>query len=409
MNSTNMQAIRILVATAVLFFLSCTTDNRVTGGTAGSETTNTYALTVVDSSKIAVPGASVRIVSGEEWLFRTSSGRSIEHYEAQTDHRGKVFIPADTLPDKSLNLLIDAEHSGFFTPSFQFTAATSDKSDTIRLERRASLTGTMEVDGIKPDYVLLKGTDYSAEVSVKSGDYHFPALPPGAYNLIAVAASDTSSINLTPAGSVTLHEGEDAYMNLSVDFSGITVDDFDGDINLMSLLNTSLWYIVKDGDISVMFPEEREDDTTFIPLEAALVSQGAYEGRSLHLRYSTGQSTHFLIVGAQVSKPDAGFSHIDEISFRAKGNGRSTLRLHGKEEFYMPAATCEFDLDTIWQRYTFMYDDFSIADSANDAAVWSDIEHRISWIAFHPGDSGSEFWLDDVRLNGVSLGDLIAP
>ena len=67
-----------------------------------------------------------------------------------------------------------------------------------------------------------------------------------------------------------------------------------------------------------LFPCRKGNRHLYIPLRSALVSEGAYDGNSVYVNYNIGGGSSYLIIGAQVSSMEAGFTHIDTVSFMAK-------------------------------------------------------------------------------------------
>ena len=397
------------LATITVMMISGCADNRVSG-TAGSETVNTFTVVVVDCEKKPVRGASVRVVADESWLRKSVNNESLTYYEAVSGHDGITRIPIDSLPGEDINLCIDSGFTGAFLPSYKFIDSSSGVQDTIFLRASSSLSGFVNYAGANPSGVSLQGTDYSSSIDPVTGEYSFPAVPPGNYNIVALSTDPQSqAARLAAAGNVELSEGVVSQADLMTDFSGILVDNFNGGADLMSYLNSGRWYIIKGGDISVNFPTAREADTLFIPSQSALVNSGAFEGKSLHVNYSAGTGTFYLIVGAQVSTIKAGFTNIDTVSFMAKGNGRLTLRLHGEQDVDKPQAFYYINLDTAWQSYSITFDQYEINDPDNSSAVWTDVEQRMTWLSFLPGGNGTDFWLDEIRLDGITINELLTP
>lgn len=395
---------------AALIIAGCSlTDDRV-AGTAGSETVNTYTLIIVDSQKQPIHGASVRLIENDMWLKNVCDKKDVSSYKTLSGSDGIVKIPCDTVSgDLNLNLLVDSGNRSAFLPFYRFLERSSEIQDTIVLKKSAQLSGTLTVNGAIPDNILLTGTDYVTIVKKSAERFNFAAVAPGTYKIMA-AASDTHKVSYVGAREVELLEGDNYQMQVATDFTGVLIDDFDSELNLMNYLNSGNWYITKDGNVSVDFPPDRDEDTMYIPFSSAVVSDGAYEGKSVHVGYRAGSGTYYyLIIGAEISSRDAGFSNIDTISFMAKGNGTLKIRLHCKENNNLPEAIHYVNLDTAWQRFAVNVDQFTINDPENPDAVWVDVKNRMNWIAFHPEADGTDFWLDNVRMEGVTLGDLIIP
>ena len=77
--------------------------------------------------------------------------------------------------------------------------------------------------------------------------FNFAAVAPGTYKIMA-AASDTHKVSYVGAREVELLEGDNYQMQVSTDFTGVLIDDFDRELNLMNYLNSGNWYITKDGN-----------------------------------------------------------------------------------------------------------------------------------------------------------------
>jgi len=405
MKSNSRLSLCLLVVISLVIH-RCSTENSLSG-TAGSETVNTFTLTVLDKENQPVCGASVRLIENDLWLRNICENKSVIYYNAVTGSDGAVKIPYDSFPASDINLLIDSGNSALFYPSFKIAKSSNGTCDTVTLETAAALSGSLTLSTPFPVKIMLHGTDYSQDMDPDDGSFDFSSVAPGLYKILI--REDTQSFTCAGIDKVELLEGEHFRTQLAVDFSGTLVDHFDGDVNLMSFLNSGQWYITRSPNVSVYFPAERETDTLYIPLRSALVSEGAYDGNSVYVNYNIGGGSSYLIIGAQVSSMEAGFTHIDTVSFMAKGNGKLNVRIHGLESNNMPQAICSVDLDTVWQRFTITSDQYFISDPQGTLAGWEEIRGRLQWIAFHPGSDGSEFWLDDVRLEGVTLDELILP
>ena len=392
-----------------LLIAGCITDNGL-AGTAGSETVNTYTLLVVDTAQRPVSNASVRLVANNSWLHKKCMGEELVYYAARTGSDGSISIPSDTFPQELCNLLVQSECLGAYITSYQLRESADTAADVIMVKKSGVLTGTVQGIGAAPSRVLLQGTDLSSSIDPQTGGFSFGVVPAGLYTIIITDTSENDDgKRLTGVGEVHISENATARKELTADFSGVIVDDFDGMLPVMSYLRSGEWYIVKNGDVSVSFPLERSDDTLYIPFQSALVSSGAYSGNSLKLNYRTGTGTYFLIVGAQVGSRDAGVINVDTLSFKAKGNGTVTIRFHGEEDRDKPQAMHKVTLDTSWQQYTVTWDQYTVIDPQNSSASWSDVEGRMSWISFLPGADGTEFWLDEVRIEGITMQELILP
>lgn len=394
------------VCIIVAVLIAGCTSTKVTGP-GGSETVNTFAVVVVDEYKQPLQNASVRVVHDDLWLRKTIKSEDPSCYSTTSDKNGISSIPLDTLPDSKVNLIINSGIKGAFRAAYEFGKNNSSDQDTIVLRETASFSGRVNAAGAIVSRVVLQGTDFFSDVDSVSGEFSFPILPPGTYNVLTVkATADTVRKEIAGADSIDLSEGEKLLTELQSDFTGVLIDDFEGQSNLMSYLKYGSWYIVKDPGTIVSFPVERLLDTSYVSVTHALITTGAHNGNSLRINYTAASSGYFLIIGAGISTTEAGLVSADTVSFWAKGNGSLKIRLHGNEN-YLPEATCTIALDTQWQKHVITSNMYFISDPVNTQATWQEVEQRLCWIAFHPGAEGTEFWLDDVRLDGVNLRDLV--
>jgi len=401
-----LRVLKIIVPVITVLFLFCSGNN--VAGTAGSETVNTFALVVLDENNNPVSGASVRIVAGETWLSKVADNTAPLLLSGTSGSNGVTELPLDSINETDINICANSGTNAVFLPSYSLQTLTDSIPDTIVVRPSTVLSGVITAEAALPQRIVLQGTDYSADVDQVTGSYSLAGVPSGEYNVIAIT-NDAQKVS--GVGTVAVNGEAAISTTFKADFTGILVDDFETGSNLMTYFGSGDWYIAKDGDVSVSFPAERDpSDTTHIPYESARVTDGAFEGTSLRINYQVQNDSYFyLIVGAKVSSYAVGFTNIDTITFQAKGSGRLAIRLHGEENSDKPQVYAYVNLDTVWTKYTITSDMYEISDPSNASATWNDVEGRMQWLSFLPGADGNDFRLDDVRLEGVTLPDLIVP
>ena len=80
MKSNSRLSLCLLVVISLVIH-RCSTEDRLSG-TAGSETVNTFTLTVLDKENRPVCGASVRLIENDLWLRNICENKSVIYYNA---------------------------------------------------------------------------------------------------------------------------------------------------------------------------------------------------------------------------------------------------------------------------------------------------------------------------------------
>jgi hypothetical protein len=218
--------------------------------------------------------------------------------------------------------------------------------------------------------------------------------------------------NLADAGTAVIDEGEIVQSTYQCDYTSLLIDNFEHEgywSPLSKFQKMAYWYIVKEKNVEVTFPETREIDTTYITVVDALVSDGAYRGNSFHLEYNPFYGTQsYLIPGVRIGFDKIGFSNIDTVSFMAKGNDQLTLRLHGDEIYWdKPQALYKVTLDSVWRMYKIPTSSMLIIDPTHIYTSWDVVKSKLYWMTFAIEGRGSSVWIDDVKFNNATINDLL--
>ncbi len=391
--------------------MSCSSDSGIVD-TAGSETTNTFTLRIMsEKDQNLSRSASVSIISSTDWLQRVSSEKKILDSLLFTDNQGLVDIPVDLLDSGNFNLSIQHHEEGKFVSSYAYPDTSTE--DTILIKELRTLSGTIDLKGESECLLALQGTDFIISVDPGDTSFLFQEIPAGSYLINAISViPDKDTRAIVPVDTVSVTDRDIENKEIAPDFNGLLIDDFNDGDEFCKLYETNAlkkWYIVHEGDISLTFPSEREPDPKYAKVESALTENQAYEGKSLHMEYNINTDDFYLITGVEIGCSGIGMEAFRSISFMGKGNGKISLRLHGEEEDDKPEATCSISMNSSWTRHTITPDMFSVYDPEDVSAGWDDVKNRLTWLAFDISGEGTELWLDDIRLDSVTIPDMITP
>lgn len=123
-------------------------------------------------------------------------------------------------------------------------------------------------------------------------------------------------------------------------------------------------------------------------------------GKAFHLSY-TVSGGDWALVGARISPVPLRLSGLDSVTFWARGNGNLRFALEdGRDSTGFAKAWKSIPLDTAWKRYRLLPGDFDSTDSWS--LGWKSVRDRITTVSFFSHNSGTDFWIDDIRLHGIA-------
>ena len=279
-------AVYSLVLISALLFFNCSRMDLSGGST---ETVNARV-----SAKLSSPTVLL-LLAPRSGLFHRDKPLDPDGqiYRDTTDQSGFFSIELDqnTPVDGYYNLLVSGTDKYHFTDSMLIKPESDIELEALVLKDPGSLSGAITLeDGTIPDtaYAVLLGTDISTEII--SGKFTFNSIPEGNYTLKIVSeksgyASSDLPVNITSLNSDTLDE------TITVPFARVLLENFDdGDIFLLNNradLNegwNSFWYAFNEKDLeelSVVFPAGIIEQDN-LPL--AITTEGAYSGKSFHMK-----------------------------------------------------------------------------------------------------------------------------
>lgn len=288
-----------------------------------------------------------------------------------------------------------------FRKEIQIIAKQQDSLGVIILDSAVTISGTVQSAGELPVSMWAIGTPYSAAVA-GTGAFTFQSVPQGNFTLVAKYFDGSYyyySLGLSVLFSPDLGGKLDT---ITTDLNEIVLDNFDdGDkySNFKDILGGSNWHCNTDGQ-SQIFP-------TTESFADSLVTVQAYKGKSLHVRYILDYSVNppWTQVISRIGDGDSyDFSLLDTISFWAKGDGEIKVDVG---QFVEPnsfkSVHTALTVSNTWTLYKVVPADFP---NSTNISGWNELKAIVNRVSFN-GVAGTEFWLDDIRMIGLTFDDLL--
>lgn len=185
----------------------------------------------------------------------------------------------------------------------------------------------------------------------------------------------------------------------------LTVGTFENTSNLSDLpkpIPASYWFTSRSAGSSFI----GGIDTN---LAAAWESAGdGRSGKAAHIVYTTSAVGDWVLLGSMLGTKAHSLASIDSAEFWIRGNGRFAFALENNTDG-LPLgrkAWIYMDVPTTWTRVAIRPSDFLPGDDNGGNVGWQTIQHSITNLSIF-GTSGTEFWIDDVRLYGINRDDLL--
>lgn len=185
----------------------------------------------------------------------------------------------------------------------------------------------------------------------------------------------------------------------------LTVGTFENTSNLSDLpkpIPASYWFT------------SRSAGSTFLGgidtnLAAAWESAGdGRSGKAAHVAYTTSAVGDWVLLGSMLGTKAHSLASIDSAEFWIRGNGRFAFALENNTDG-LPLGRKAWiyqDAPSTWTRVAIRPSDFLPGDDNGGNVGWQAIQHSITNLSLF-GTSGTEFWIDDVRLYGINRDDLL--
>lgn len=173
--------------------------------------------------------------------------------------------------------------------------------------------------------------------------------------------------------------------------SSILLSDFETDSTRLNLpCRCNDWY-TSASDAAMI-------DTAKTGIESA--GRGR-SGHAFHLAYSGAIMPSWALVGSQLGKrPFHRFSGLDSITFWARGSGYLRIALENRFDLYnLTKAWQIYGVGTEWVRYSVKPSDFMQMELYSYG--WEIVKDQVNTLTFF-AQNGTDLWIDDVRLHGIS-------
>jgi hypothetical protein len=185
--------------------------------------------------------------------------------------------------------------------------------------------------------------------------------------------------------------------------NSILVDDFEdgNDRNAMPIpVPLSYWFKVIS-DSATITPAVGENFS-----QAIQPAGSGRSGKAVHILYHA-DSPEWVLIGTPLGEKSHSIYTMDSIEFWAKGDGNYSIAFENNiKELTGRKAWKHLVADSVWTRVAIAPSDLLGADSAGGNMGWETIRDSVTNISIFSTD-GSEFWIDDIRLYGVSQDHLL--
>ena len=288
-----------------------------------------------------------------------------------------------------------------FQKGIQIIAKQQDSIGVITLDSAVTISGAVRSAGELPVSMWVIGTPYSAAVA-GTGAFTFQSIPQGNYTLVAKYFDGSYyyySLGLSVHFSADLGGKLDT---ITTDLNEIVLDNFDdGDkySNFREILGESNWHCNTDG-YSQIFP-------TTESFTDSLVTNQAYKGKSLHVTYILDSTVNpsWVQVISRIGDGDSyDFSLLDTISFWAKGDGEIKVEIAQSDQSSFKSIHTVLTVSNTWTLYKLVPANF---EYTTNISGWDELKTMVNRVIFNGISGGSEFWLDDIRMIGLTFDDLL--
>jgi hypothetical protein len=412
------------------------------------ETTNGLTARVVLPTGSPATRIKVYLIDEQDWLAKTKADQSIYIDDAETDDEG-TFKFKNFDSTRTSCLYADVEGYGFLIHAVTRKMLRDEFKNQIGMSRKVSYQGNIRDDVNKPQRIFLAGSPFSAAVD-STGKFVLNNVPPQKYSVVILRKRPDATLEYVVADNVKLDQAQEGRPDTLVTEpqKSILLENFeDQDIfsHISSILPEGMWVDNTDreyGGRSILTQPANLAPSNWIQA----LEQGEANNQALHVEYTLGQApTMPLYKDSRPGTDDAFVSMslnighqgthynlggMDSLTFRAAGNGQLVVDLvqqNPGDVALQVVASKTFDLGT-WSSFHLLPNDSdltvhigwfpsdpkSFKDEFEKAGLpayeaaptkWSEMGGMITYIRFR-GTRGDNFWLDDIRIHGISVDSL---
>ena len=438
--------IAALAAACMAAFNGCGPEP-LAGGTI--ETTNGITARVVLPSGKPASNIKLFLLDEQDWLKKTKAGESIVVDSTETNDSGTFKFKFKTPEDsaRTVSLYADVETYGLLTHACTQKLVDDAYKRTIGMSKKVSYQGTINDSTYVTEKLFLAGTPFSSEVD-GAGKFIIKDVPQEYYSVVILRKLPNEAHEYVVGEKVKLDEWTEGKPDIITPDTtkAVLVEDFE-DLDNRNLLGPILgggwWDALND------FPAD--NSTLLQPVNAApqnftraITNGGSDErARSLHVLYKaaravpTAEPFVMLMTDLGAGRVHYNLSGMDSLTFFSGGSGRLTVEFvqqnpagaePGSEVALQVIASKTIVLDSAgWTKFSIKPADLKISvgwfptDPANFKAAfekarlpaytkrpgtWQEMGGMVTQIRFK-GAGGIEFWLDHIRIHGITAGDLV--
>jgi hypothetical protein len=443
-------ALAALAALCISPFYGCGSEQPMQVSDGGTvETTNGIMARVVLPTGRPAAAIKVFLLDEQDWLVKMQTGESLVLDSAETDSAGDFWLDSagrytDTIDAKrAMSLVADVEDYAVLIHDVSKRLVRNEYNSLIGLRKKVSYEGTVKESTTVAKQILLAGSPYTATVDSGTGKFVIKDVPQEQYTVVVKRQRRDSSIEYVVSDKVKLDEWTEGQpVTITPDTTkSFLLDDFeDSDNRNLLVLGGGWWTALNDypGGNSVLLQPANAAPENW---KTAIRAGRGNATRTLQVLYALGNRApslydnepHVLLensIGGQ--NVHYNFSGMDSLTFWSGGTGRLQVDLVQENPIeggvdLTVVATTTVELANTWERYAIKPSDLSVrvdvfpenpaahkADFARarlpaydeKPTTWKEMGGMITQIRFK-GKGGNEFWLDDIRVHGITAGDLV--
>lgn len=189
--------------------------------------------------------------------------------------------------------------------------------------------------------------------------------------------------------------------SLFLELNSVLVGDFENQSEMNSLpspLIQTRWYMGKS-DSAELSPYE---NATF--RDALVPADSGRAGTAAHFTFHT-DDLEWTLIGTTLGPGPRSLAILDSVEFWYRGDGKYTVSLEYVNGSVSRKAINSGMAKAQWTRIRVRPVDLFEPDSLGGNYGWDFVKDRITHLSFF-SSKGSQFWIDDVRLYGISRDDL---
>jgi hypothetical protein len=410
------------------------------GGTI--ETTNGITARVVLPNGAPASNIKVFLLDEQDWLAKTKAGESIVLDSAETDTSGKFeFEDVDT--NRTSSLYADVETYGVLIHDVSQQLVDDQYQGKIGLSKKVSYEGVVKETTFVAEKIFLAGSPFAAEVDA-NGKFIIKDVPQELYSVVILRKLPNESLEYVVSDKVKLDEwNEGKPVTIVPDTAkALLVEDFEDldNRNLLGPIFGGGWWDAADdyptGNSVLLQPANAAPQN----FSKAIKDGGGERIHCLQVLYTPGtrpgpyEAVPFVVLTTNLGSQGVHYnlSGMDSLTLFTGGNGQLEVELvqenpanSGVALSLLASAT--FDLDSTWRKISikpsdlvvtadWFPEDLAAAKAGLEGAklpaytkkpeTFAEMGGMITQIRFK-GKGGKEFWLDHIRIHGITAGDLV--